>query len=135
MNAYFRGIFFAAVTASLIGCGGGSDDDGSTATVDFSGIWSGTSGATALRFSFAQTGNNLAITRTLPAQPAVVTYSGVINGNAAVVTTYINNTAMATSTWTKTDSSTISAIITSCTPTGGYQCGAPVGDTVVYKKL
>jgi hypothetical protein len=123
---------------SLAGCGSGGDSGGgSTHTAvlgDFTGTWSGSSGGTALIFSFIQTGNNLAITRTTPAQPSAIKYDGLVTGNSAVVTTYASNLPMATTTWTMLDSTTISAVLNTCVPTAGYTCGVPIGDTIVFKR-
>jgi hypothetical protein len=124
------GIAFAAL---LCACGGGGGGVSSTAaSADFTGTWSGMYGTTPLTYQVGQSGNVLSITRTAPAD-AAITYTGTVNGDSAVVTTFVNGISLGTTTFTKTSSTSISAVVNSCIPSGGYTC-VPPGTTIVLTK-
>lgn len=97
-----------------------------TAPAAFSGNWSGSYNGTSITYAVTQTGNSLAATRTSPPL-AGLTYSGVINGDTADITSYIYGTRNATMTWTILSSTTIRAVVTGCFPVPGYVCGASNG--------
>lgn len=113
--------------------GGGSSDTANVTPVDFSGNWSGNSNGTSLKYSIAQTGSNFNMTRTEPAL-AGVTYTGSVNGNSALVKTYINSALAGTSTLTLSNDTTASMTVDTCTPPQGYSCAAP-GSTLVLTRL
>lgn len=137
---------FVAMVFGLVGCGGGGDSGGGSSTAapeaaapaDFTGNWSGTYSGTTLSYIITQTGNNISMTRISPpptSTAAGITYSGTISGNTAVVNTYGNGTYMATATWTKLTSTTMTAVIDSCNPIQGFTCGAPGTVFTVNKQL
>jgi len=111
-----------------IGCGlivAGSGGGGSAVTpADFSGTWNGSYGGTAFAYSIAQTGSNFNMTRTSPAL-AGVAYTGVVTGNSAFVTTYINSISSGTSTLALVNNTTATMTVNTCTPPSGYSCAAP----------
>jgi hypothetical protein len=106
------------------GGGGGGATGGSGTPADFSGTWSGTYNGTAAVYSIVQTGSNFNMTRTSPSS-AGITYTGAVNGNSALVTTYINGTSAATSTLALTNDTTATMIVNTCTPPQGSSCAAP----------
>lgn len=104
----------------------------STAPADFSGTWTANANGTVYEYSITQTGSSFNMTRTTPAL-AGVTYSGVVTGNSALVTTYINGTSSGTSTLALTSSTTATMTVNTCTPPPGYSCAAP-GSTLVVTR-
>ena len=133
------GITFAALLGACGGGGGGGGGGGDVTnnspavSADFAGTWSGISGTTPITFQIGQSGNVLSITRTAPAA-AGITYTGTVNGDSALVTTLANGISAATSTFTKTSSTSIGAVVNSCTPPTGFSCAAP-GTTFVLTKV
>lgn len=91
------------------------------------------SGTTPITFEIGQSGNVLSITRTAPAS-AGITYTGTVNGDSALVTTLANGISAGTSTFTKTSSTSIGAVVNSCTPPTGFSCAAR-GTTLVLTKV
>jgi alpha-tubulin suppressor-like RCC1 family protein len=114
------------LVVAACGGGGGGSSAGNTSltTADFSGTWSGNSGGTAFVFSIVQTGSNFTMTRVTPAL-AGLTYTGIVTGSSAAVTTYANNAQLATATLTITADTTAIMTVNTCTPPQGYSCGAP----------
>lgn len=115
-----------AVGCGLIvaACGGGGGGDSAVTPANFSGTWNGSSSGTAFVFSIVQTGSNFNMTRTSPAL-AGVAYTGVVAGNSASVTTYINSVSAGTSTLTLSNDTTAIMTVNTCTPPQGYSCAAP----------
>lgn len=103
-------------------------------TAAFSGTWSGSYNGTTITYAVIQTGSNLTATRTSP-QLAGLTYSGVVNGDAAAVTVYIYGTRLGTMTWTILSGTTIRAVVTNCFPVPGYACGATNGAVMNLTRL
>jgi hypothetical protein len=135
MKLILKMVFVIALVVGLFGCGGGGGGGAggaATTNADFTGTWSGVSGSTALTFQISQTGNVLSLTRLVPADPAI-TYTGTVSGDTGSVTTFINGVAAGSSTFTKTNGTTINSVVTSCNPPAGYTC-APAGSTVVFTK-
>lgn len=114
------------------GGGGGSSDTAYVTPADFSGNWSGNSNGTSLKYTITQTGSDFNMTRTEPVL-AGITYTGSVNGNSALVKTYINNALMATSTLTLSNDTTASMTVDTCTPPQGYSC-APPGSTLTVTR-
>ena len=127
------GITFATLLSACGGGDGGSVATTTTASADFAGTWSGTSGTAPITFQIGQSGNTLSISRTAPVD-AAISYTGTVNGNSAVVTTFANGITAATATFTKTNSTRIDAVVNSCSPPAGFTCAAP-GTTLVLTKI
>ncbi|WP_426147299.1 hypothetical protein [Polaromonas sp. DSR2-3-2] len=127
------GITFSALLGACGGGDGGAANNSPAVSADFAGTWSGMSGTTPITFQIGQTGNVLSITRTVPAV-AGITYTGTVNGDSALVTTFANGISAATSTFTKTSNTSIGAVVNSCTPPTGFFCAAP-GTTLVLTKV
>lgn len=146
MILMFMGLLLSSALV-ISGCGGGGGgstatttptDSGSTVPADFTGTWTGTYQGTALSYNITQSGDNISMVRTLPSPLSTsqgITYSGKISGNSAVVNTYFNGTYAASATWTKTNNTTITVVIDSCTPPQGFSCGAPGTSITVTKQL
>ncbi len=124
------------ISLLLTGCGGGGGSTtasaAATTPVDLSGTWSGTVSGNVVTYVVTQNGNSLTLTRT----PAVtgVTYTGIVNGNSAIVTEYGNNVTMSTATWSYINSTTSNLVLNSCVAVPGFTCGAPNGTTIIFTK-
>jgi hypothetical protein len=127
-------VIFAICCALIItACGGGGGGDELTATpANFNGKWSTNLAGTAFVFSIAQTGSNFNMTRITPPL-AELKFTGVVSGNSASVTAYINNAPFGTSTLTLTNTNTASLTNNSCTPPPGYTC-APPGTVLILTR-
>ena len=123
-------LFIVLAALALVACGGGGGD--SVAPADFSGNWKSSLGGTDFVFVVIQSGSNFNMTRTTPPL-AGLAYKGAINGNSAVVTTYINNAVAGMSTFTIMTPSTASFRVDSCTPPAGYTCAA-AGTTLIFTR-
>lgn len=136
IHKYIVIVLVLFTSAFLTGCGGGSGG-GSTAAAtvpaDFSGVWSGTVGGTALTYLVTQTGNDLVLTRTSPVLVGL-TYTGLVNGNSAVVTFYGNGVSMGTLTWTLVNSTTGTMVANSCVAVSGFACGVPNGTALTLTR-
>lgn len=123
---------FGLIVAACGGGGGGGGGDSAVTPANFSGTWNGSYGGTAFVYVVTQTGSNLNMTRTSPAL-AGVAYTGVVTGNSALVTTYINSVSAGTSTLTLTNDTTATMTVNTCTPPQGYSCAAP-GTTITLTR-
>lgn len=126
-------ILFALCCGLVIaGCGGGGGDSSTSTPANFSGNWSTNIGGTAFVYSIVQSGSNFNMTRITPPL-AGLTYTGSVNGNSALITSYINNVPLGTNTFTLTNANTASMTVNTCTPPAGYSCAAP-GTTLIMTR-
>lgn len=105
------------------------------AAVDYSGTWSGTYGMFSVTYVITQSGNNLLLKSNPTALTASQTYTGVLNGNTATVTTH--DYAESTSTLTVIDSKTVSVVQNSCVASQAnlIYCLVPNGTQVIFTRL
>jgi hypothetical protein len=127
-----RVIFAICFSLIISACGGGGGESSTSTPADFNGKWSSNLAGTAFVFSIAQNGSNFNMTRITPPL-AGLTFTGVVNGNSAAITTYINNVPSGSSTMTLTNANTASLTVNSCTPPAGYTCAAP-GTTLILSR-
>jgi hypothetical protein len=115
----------------LQGCGGGSSTN-ETSIANFTGTWSGSILGTNLVYVITQSGNNIDITRNSPALDGLAN-RGVVTGNVADVTTYINGVNSGGATWTLNSPASMAVVVTRCNPPAGYSCATP-GTTIILNK-
>jgi hypothetical protein len=115
----------------LQGCGGGSSTN-EISIANFTGTWSGSILGTNLVYVITQSGNNIDITRNSPALDGLAN-KGVVTGNVADVTTYINGVNSGGATWTLNSPTSMAVVVTRCNPPAGYSCATP-GTTIILNK-
>lgn len=103
--------------------------------VDYSGTWSGSYLGFSVTYVITQTGNNLVLKSNPTALTASQTYTGVINGNTAIVSTH--DYAESASTLTVIDSKTVSVVQNSCVASQAnlIYCLVPNGTPVIFTRL
>lgn len=102
---------------------------------DYSGTWSGSYGMFSVTYAITQSGNNLILKSNPTALTASQTYTGILNGNTATVTT--NDYAASTATLTVIDSKTVSVVQNSCVASQAnlIYCLVPNGTAITFTKL
>lgn len=102
---------------------------------DYSGTWTGSYGMFSVTYVIAQSGNNLVLKSNPTALTASQTYTGVLTGNAATVTT--NDYAVSTATLTIIDSKTVRVVQDSCVASQAnlIYCLVPNGTAIIFTKL
>ena len=104
------------------------------AGADYTGTWSGSYGMFSMIYVITQTGNNLTLKSNPSALTASQTYTGVLNGDTATVTTH--DYAEATSTLTVIDSKTVRVVQNSCVASQAnlIYCLVPNGTPVIFTR-
>lgn len=127
-------VIFAICCALIISACGGGGDSSSAPSVDFSGTWSTNIAGIAVEWQIVQTDSKLNIKQITPSLPDSQKTVGVVIGNSASMTDYINDVQSATRTLTLTNSNTMSSTLNTCTPPAGYRCLLPVGSAVILTR-
>lgn len=117
----------------LAACGGGGDGGGTAiSTENFQGNW--ITQDNSLKISINKNGSQFSVIRIMPVTPGL-SYTASLNNQILVLNTIINEALAGSADLTLTSSSTIKAVVTSCSPPLGYSC-APIGTEVfLYKEL
>lgn len=105
------------------------------AAADYSGTWTGNYQGFAMVYVITQSGNNLTLKSNPTPLTATQTYTGVLSGNTAIVTT--NDYAAASSTLTVIDGKTVRVVQNSCvaSPANLIYCLVPNGTPVTFTRL
>ena len=105
-------------------------------TTDYSGTWNGSYQGFSVSYVITQSGNTLLLKSNPTLLTASQTYTGVLNGNTAIVTT--NDFATSTTTLTAIDSKTVNVVQNGCVPTSPANmiyCMVPNGATITFTRL
>lgn len=104
------------------------------AGTDYSGTWTGSYQTFSVTYVITQSGNNLTLKSNPTPLTASQTYTGVLNGNTATVTT--NDYAASSSTLTVIDSKTVKVVQNSCVASQANMiyCLVPNGTPIIFTK-
>ena len=100
---------------------------------NYAGTWVANYGGYSITATVTQAGNSLSFLLSSPILAPGQVFSGEINGNI-VNTTKNDYSGSAAATVTLLSSTSISATITSCSSTTGYQCVIPIGAPIAFTK-
>ncbi|MFA7240209.1 MAG: hypothetical protein WC091_08860 [Sulfuricellaceae bacterium] len=101
---------------------------------DYSGAWTGNYQGFTMVYIITQSGNNLTLKSNPTPLTATQTYTGVLNGNTATVTT--NDYAASSSTLTVIDNKTVKVVQNSCVASKAnlIYCLVPNGAPVIFTR-
>jgi hypothetical protein len=108
--------------------------EAASASIDYSGTWTGLFFGTTVAYKITQTGANLVLKSVPTVLTAEQTYTGTINGNSARIST--TDYATATATLTAIDRNTVRVVQESCSaiPANAIYCLASPGTAITFTR-